>query len=151
MRIALVGLAVLSLALAALMLSGVCLRQDEFTSENTSRSVRTTKVAALPQLDAENLQDLVRHKGQQVSVKGKVHSTHLATSHKVFTLNLGPDWRTCFKVAIFQDAFGKWDGGVAGIKSLYEGQTVTVEGELRMYRDSPEIIVRVPSQIQVMK
>jgi len=151
MRIALVGLAVLSLALAALMLSGVCLRQDEFTSENKSRSVRTTQAAALPQLDAENLQGLVQHEGQQVSVKGKVHSTHLATSQKVFTLNLGPDWRTCFKVAIFQDAFGKWDGGVAGIKSLYEGQTVTVEGELRMYRDSPQIIVRVPSQIQVMK
>jgi hypothetical protein len=150
MRIALLGLAVLSLALAALMLSGVCLRQDEFTSENTSHSVRTTQ-AALPQLDAENLQDLVRHKGQQVSVKGKVHSTHLANSHKVFTLNLGPDWRTCFKVAIFQDAFGKWDDGVSGIKSMYEGQTVTVEGELGMYRDSPQIIVRVPSQIQVMK
>lgn len=151
MRIALLGLAVLSLALAGLMLSGACLRQDDFTSENKSRSVWTTQAAALPDLDAENLQGLLRHEGQQVSVKGKVYSTHLATSKKVFTLNLGPDWRTCFKVAIFQDAFGKWDGGVSGIKSMYEGQTVTVEGKLRMYRDSPEIIVRVPSQIQVMQ
>jgi hypothetical protein len=151
MRIALLGLTVLSLTLAGLMLSGVCLRQDEFTSENKSRSVRPMPPPALPPLDAENLQDLIRYKGQQVWVKGKVHSTHLANSHKVFTLNLGPDWRTCFTVAIFQDAFGKWDGGVAGIKSLYEGQTVTVEGELGMYRDSPQIIVRVPSQIQVMQ
>ena len=102
-------------------------------------------------MDAENLPGLVRYEGQQVSVKGKVHSTHLANSQKVFTLNLGPDWRTCFKVAIFQDAFGKWDGGVSGIKSMYEGQTVTVEGELRVYRGSPEVIVRVPSQIQVVK
>ena len=151
MRIALLSLTVLSLALAGLILSGACLQQDEFASENKSHSVRTAPAPALPQLDAENLQDLVRHEGQQVSVKGKVYSTHLANSHKVFTLNLGPDWRTCFKVAIFQDAFGKWDGGVSGIKSMYEGQTVTVEGELRMYRDSPEIIVRVPSQIQVMQ
>ena len=151
MRIALLSLTVLALALAGLILSGACLRQDEFTSENKSRSVRTTQAAALPQLDAENLQDLTQHEGQQVSVTGKVYSTHLANSQKVFMLNLGPDWHTCFKVTIFQDAFGKWDGGVAGIKSMYEGQTVTVEGELRMYRDSPEIIVRVPSQIQVVK
>ena len=156
MRTASRGLAALALTFAALLLSGMCPQQDEFTSENTIHSVRitqaaATQAAALPELDAENPQGLLQHEGQRVSVKGKVYSTHLATSKKVLTLNLGPDWRTCFKIAIFQDAFRKWDGGVAGLKSLYEGQTVTVEGELKKYRDSPEIIVRVPSQIQVMQ
>lgn len=142
---------VFSLALAVLLLLGVCLGQDDFQSENKSRSVRTPKAEALPQLDAEHLKELAQHEGRRVSVTGKVHSTHLANSEKVFTLNLGPNWRTCFKVAIFQDAFGKWDGGVSGITSMYEGKTVTVEGELGMYRGSPEIIVRVPSHIQVVE
>ena len=149
MRVFSLALAALAVALAVLMLPGVCLWQDDFTSENKSNSARTTTAVVLPQLDAENLEALARGKGQWVSVNGKVHSTHLTTSGKVFILNLGPDWRTCFKVAIFQDAFEKWDGGVSGIKSMYEGKTVTVEGALKIYQGSPEIIVRVPSQIQV--
>jgi len=142
---------VFSLALAVLMLLGGCLGQDDFTSENKSSTVPPTKAQALPQLDAVNLEALARHEGKWISVNGKVHSTHLANSGKVFTLNLGPDWQTCFKVAIFQDAFEKWDGEVSGIKSMYEAQMVTVEGELRMYRGNPEISARVPSQIQVVK
>jgi|ERR671924_2278931 hypothetical protein len=138
------------LALVVLMLLGGCRAQDDFTSENKSSSIRPTKAEALPQLDAGKLEDLARYEGKWVSVRGKVHSTHLANSKKVFTLNLGPDWRTCFKVAIFQDAFEKWDDEVSGIKSMYEGKTMTVEGELRMYRGNPEITVRVPSQIQVV-
>jgi hypothetical protein len=142
---------VLLLALAVLMLLGGCCGQDDFTSENKRSGVRPKKAEALLQLDAENLNELAQYERKWVSVRGKVHSTHLVNSKKVFRLNLGPDCRTCFKGVIFQDAFEKWDGEVSGIKSMYEGKTVTIEGELRMYQGSPEIIVRVPSQIQVVK
>jgi hypothetical protein len=101
-------------------------------------------------LDAKDVRALSAEEGKRVRVRGKVYSTHQAKSGKVFTLNFGPNWKTCFKVAIFQNSFGKWENGVKDIKTMYEGKTVVVEGEVKMYQGIPEVIVNVPSQVQVL-
>jgi hypothetical protein len=51
----------------------------------------------------------------------------------------------------FYDAFEKWDGGISGLKNMSGGKVIAIEGELRMYQGNPEIGVRVPAQIQVVK
>jgi hypothetical protein len=90
----------LLLALAVLVLSDMSPEQDDFISENTSSSVRPTKAEALPQVDALDLEALARREDKWISVRDKVHSTHLANSQKICTLNLGPNWQTCFNGVI---------------------------------------------------
>jgi hypothetical protein len=48
-------------------------------------------------------------------------------------------------------SFEKWDGGVPGLKNMYGGKVMAIECDLRMHQGNPEISVRVPSQIQVVK
>jgi len=48
-------------------------------------------------------------------------------------------------------SFETWDGGVSGLKNMYGGKVIAIEGELRIYQGYPEISVRVPSQIQGVK
>jgi hypothetical protein len=134
-----------SLLFVVLLLLGGCLGQNDFQSENQSSNIWPTTAEALLQLDTENLNELARYEGKWASVRGKIHSSHLANSEKVLTLNLGSNWQRWFKIAIFPDAFEKWGGGISSIKSLYEGRMVAVEGALRMYQGNPELTVRVPS------
>jgi hypothetical protein len=125
---------------------------DEFRSENQSRNVRPgaqgTKEPAKV-LRAEDVKELAALDGKSVSVQGKVHSIYVPDSKAVCVLNLGPDFKTCFKVTIFASAWEKWPDGLASIKKKYDKQTLTVEGRIRIYKDAPEIVVNVPSQIGV--
>jgi hypothetical protein len=98
-------------------------------------------------LDALDVDTLKKKDGERVTVKGKVYSTHLAQSGKVFTLNLGPNWKTCLKATIFKDDFEKWKGGTDDIKGAYEGKVVVIEGKVKLYQGSPEIVLNTPSQI----
>lgn len=102
-------------------------------------------------LDALDVEALKKKDGQRITGKGKVYSTHLAQSGRVFTLNLGPDWKTCFKAVIFRDDFEKWKDGADGIKTAYDGKTVVIEGKVKVYKGSPEIVVNTPSQIEVVQ
>ena len=116
----------------------------EYESENRSTSVHK------PVLDASNVPRLIVETGNNVIVKGKVESTHLRTSGQVFILNLGPDYRSCFKIKVFSNDFAKWSGGPDKLKRMYEGKRIGVDGKITIYEDSPEIKVNVPSQIRVL-
>jgi hypothetical protein len=100
-------------------------------------------------LDALDVEALSKKEDQRITVKGKVYSTHLARSGKVFTLNLGPNWKTCFKATVFKGDFEKWKGGTDGIKAAYEGKVVVIEGKVKMYQGSPEIVLNTPAQIDL--
>ena len=87
-------------------------------------------------LDALDLEALKKKDGERVSVKGKVYSTHMAQSGKVFTLNLGPNWKTCLKVSVFQGRLREVDGrdrrcegGLRGQGRRDRGQGETLPGQ----------------------
>lgn len=140
---------ILAAALTAAIAIGVAVASalmgdEEYESENRSTSVRN------PVLDASNVNQLISNKGKNVMVKGTVHSTHLTTSGKVFILNLGLDYKSCFRVKVFSSDFAKWDGGPDKLKSMYEGKRIGVEGEITIYDNLPEIKVNVPSKIRAL-
>ena len=104
----------------------------------------------LETIDALEVDALTKNEGKWVRVKGKIHSTHMAQSGKAFTLNVGPNWKTCFKAVVFQGDFDKWKNEADGIKAGYEGKLVVIEGKIKIYKGSPEIVVSTPSQIEVV-
>src|SRR5262245_51907451 len=67
--------------------------QGEYESENDASSVRP----APRKFEASDVKGIGAAVGGKVSVKGKVHSVYLSGSGKVAKLNLGPNYRTCFK------------------------------------------------------
>jgi len=103
------------------------------------------------ELDALDVETLKKKEGEQVVVKGKVYSTHMAQSGKAFTLNLGPNWKTCTKAVVFKDDFEKWKGGADGIQRSFEGKVVVIEGKIKLYQGSPEVVVNTPSQIELVR
>jgi hypothetical protein len=147
-----------ALFLAALSLTG-CNSSPEASGPSkggTQREKEEPKSApqvdrsrATDTLDALGVEALKKKEGERVSVKGKVYSTHLAQSGKAFTLNLGPNWKTCFKAVVFKHDFEKWNGGTDGMKTAYGGKVVVIEGKIKLYQGSPEIVLNTPSQIEL--
>ena len=81
-------------------------------------------------------------------VRGKVYDVFEAKSGKVINLNLGPDYKTCFKVVIFQSAFEKWTEGKPYFKNLVAKQ-IAVEGSIAEYMGMPQIVVNSPTQLRM--
>jgi hypothetical protein len=143
---------------------------DEFRSENRSRSVRPVLrgKADMPPATGKDRQDmrdrpeqaegevfraeqvaeLKGREGKTVRVRGKVHSIYVPDSGKLCILNLGPDHRSCFKVVIPASAWEKWPMGLGSIRQL-DKKNITVEGRIRLFQNLPEVVVTVPSQIAV--
>src|SRR5262245_15985507 len=99
-------------------------------------------------IDASEMAKLKELVGKEAVVKGKVHEVFVPASGNVAVLNLGPDFKTCFKVAIFKANFGKF-GGLDEIKKQFKDKKVQVEGKVELYREQPQIVVTVPSQLKV--
>lgn len=162
------------LAVCAAVAMGTCLvADDEFKSENDAKSVRgpdgkftqvkskdnpkaektekTEKTVPKEKGDAVAAEDVAKLKeldGKQATVQGKVFEVFLPKSGSVAILNFGKDHKTCFKVAIFKANFEKF-GGTDEIAKSYQGKTVTVEGQVKLYQGQPEIVATVPSQLKV--
>jgi hypothetical protein len=119
---------------------------EEYDSENKASSVRPSPRNRV--LEASDVRGIATAEGKKVTVKGKVHSVYLSRTKKVLKLNLGPNYRTCFTVAIFSESFIRWNGGTDGIRRSYDGRTIAVTGEVKLYQGQPEIIVRGPADIK---
>lgn len=134
---------------------------EKFLSENKANSVRppaadffvsmTTKAKAPDKdvLSADDVKKIEEKKDKEVSVKGKVYEVFLPKSGNIAILNFGKDNKKCFKAVIFKGDFEKFDGGAEGIKKKYTGKTVTVEGKVSIYQNTPQISVKTPSQFKV--
>ena len=102
---------------------------------------------AVETIDAAQVEKLKGMEGKTVKVRGKVHEVFVPKAGSVAVLNLGKDFKSCFKVAIPKASFGKF-GGLDEIKKAFDGKAVTVEGKVVLYREMPQIEATVPSQIK---
>lgn len=92
---------------------------------------------------AISAEDAAAHDGDEATVEGIVRNIHTAHSGSATFIDLDgvyPD--NPFTAVIFEDDMRKV-GDVSGL----QGRTVDVTGQIRMYRDRPEIIVSSRSQI----
>ena len=104
------------------------------------------EVAVLKSTDVDELKKL---EGKSAKVTGKVAEVYKAPGGSIVVLNFGKDIKKCFKVAIKKESFGSWEGGADGIDKLYADKTLTVVGQIVIYKDTPEIVGTNSKEITV--
>jgi hypothetical protein len=143
---------------------------DKFDSENKAQTTRPKSVlkdAQRPDLPykmspddlkgqtvtpAAEVKTLTGRDGKDALVDGTVASTFVPKGGKMLLLNLGKDYKNCFKVLIDDGDFAKWGTKKPEeIAKMYEGKRVVVGGWVSLYQDLPQIRVTLPSQLSVVE
>ena len=86
-----------------------------------------------------------KYYGQTVTVTGKIVATH--NSGKACFLNFHPNYKKYFTAVIFASDFGKFP---LNPESYYLDKDVKVTGLVKEYQGKPEIILKDPSQIEIV-
>lgn len=113
--------------------------------------ISAAEVKELAPLNALDVRGIAKREGEVVKVAGYVDSTYIPRGKSPIMLNMGEDHRSCFKVVIFNRAYDRWEGNEEAIAGMYEKQAVVVDGIVAIYNDLPQIVVTLPSEIQVIK
>lgn len=102
------------------------------------------------EIAADNLDEIKKHEGAFVVIKGTVVNSYMPKSGKVVFLNFSQDYRNSFTAVIFASDFKNFKSVNVNPATYYNGKTVKVEGIIKMYRGKPEIIVTTPKQIKIL-
>jgi micrococcal nuclease len=91
-------------------------------------------------------EDARRHEGEEIVVEGTIVRIHRA--EKVIHLNFHANWKRYLTLVIFVKDLPLFpaDPGKA-----YVGKKVRVRGEVKLYKDSPEMVVRDPANIKIIQ
>ena len=89
--------------------------------------------------------DASKHLGQTVTVKDIVSGIHTARSGSATFINMGGAYpNNAFTAVIFES-----DAAAVGDVSGLVGKTVGITGQIKLYKGTPEIVVKTKSQITV--
>ena len=86
-----------------------------------------------------------RHQGEEIVVEGKIVRTHRA--EKVIYLNFHPNWKRYLTLVIFVKDLPLFP---VDPETAYKGKKVRVRGEVKLYKDRPEMVVRDPENIKIV-
>ncbi|MGE5285084.1 MAG: thermonuclease family protein [Actinomycetota bacterium] len=86
-----------------------------------------------------------RHQGEEIVVEGTIVRTHRAK--EVLYLNFHSNWKRYLSLVIFVKDFPLFP---ADPVKAYRGRKVRVRGEVTLYKDRPEMVVRSPGDITVV-
>jgi micrococcal nuclease len=86
-----------------------------------------------------------RHRGEEIVVEGTIVRTHRA--EKVLYLNFHANWKRYLTLVIFVKDLPHFPGNPG---TAYKGKKVRVRGEVKLYKDRPEMVVRSPGDITVV-
>jgi DNA/RNA endonuclease YhcR with UshA esterase domain len=92
-------------------------------------------------------EDAAKHEGEAVTVEGKVFEVIVSGKGNAFLNFGGTNPNQEFAAVIFARAS---NSDFVNLK-LYEGKTVTVTGNIQLYRGKPEIIIKDSSLIKVVQ
>ena len=138
---------------------------DKFESENKangqaaageqspadSTSITAADAKKLKAVPAEEVSQLIKADGKDITVLGKVHSIYIPKSGSPVILNLGSDFKSCSKAVIDDRNFAKWKLTAKEIGALYEGQTLVIQGQVSLYKELPQVEINRPAQLRVVK
>lgn len=85
------------------------------------------------------------HVGQVVTVEGKIVRSY--DSGKVTLLNFDQDYHNTLTVVIFPSLYDQFPQPPA---RYFDGHTVRVTGEVKLYEGAPEIVIESASQIELL-
>ena len=86
-----------------------------------------------------------RHQGEEIVVEGTIVRTHRA--EKVMYLNFHANWKRYLTLVILVKDLPLFP---ADPEKAYRGKKVRVRGEVKLYKDRPEMAVRSPGDITVV-
>lgn len=87
-----------------------------------------------------------RYVGQEVTVEGRIVRVHRGKN--VLYLNFHSNWKKYVTVAILGKDLGRFPKDA---EKRYQGKVVRVRGEVALYRDRPEIVIRSPEAIRIVE
>ena len=90
-------------------------------------------------------EDAGRHQGEEIVVEGTIVRTHRA--EKVLYLNFHANWKRYLTLVIFVKDLPLFPGNP---ETIYRGKKVRVRGEVKLFKDRPEMVVRSPGDITVV-
>ena len=94
--------------------------------------------------------DAGKYVGQVKTVEGTIVRTYKCTKcrHKVIFLNFHDPYEGYFRAIIWEEDWNKFPFAP---EIYYKGKKVRVTGKIELYKGAPEIVVREPSQIEVVE
>lgn len=107
------------------------------TSGNQSKAFTTEVVS---------WRDAGRYYGQTRTVEGRIAAAH--NTGKVCFLNFDKNWKESFTIVIFASDFNKFKHSP---EVMFLNRTVRVTGLIKEYKGKPEIVVKNPKQIEIVK
>jgi len=116
-----------------------------FQISDTTDTIITEVSKTDKAVKAISWRDAGKYYGQTETVEGKIVASN--NTGKVCFLNFHKDWRRYFTAVIFASDFSKFP---AHPEEYYLNRTVRVKGLIKEYRGKPEIILKSPSQIEVI-
>ena len=123
---------------------------DEGELITAPRPARKVGEAAAPPsgpLEVVPWDEAHRHVGETIIIEGKIVNTYNHNNSIVF-LNFDNDWQDKFYVPVFDDAFP----GIPGRpETYYKNKTLRVTGKVTVHKGRPNIEVKDPAQIKVVK
>jgi endonuclease YncB( thermonuclease family) len=87
-----------------------------------------------------------RHEGEEIVVEGTIVRTHRA--EKVIYLNFHANWKRYLTLVIFVKDLPLFP---ADPEKAFRGRKVRVRGEVKLYKDRPEMTIRGPGDITVVQ
>jgi endonuclease YncB( thermonuclease family) len=107
--------------------------------QRTPQPVPPIRGAVIPWEEAH------RHGGEEIVVEGTIVRTHRA--EKVLYLNFHSNWKRYLTLVIFVKDLPLFPGNP---ETAYKGKRVRVRGEVKLYKDRPEMVVRDPGNIKIV-
>jgi len=108
-------------------------------------------LAEIPILDANNVEEIINHKGKIITIQGKVVKVAFSKDEKVRYLNFGDDFTKCFSAVIFSRHMKNFEKLNIEPTEFYKEKTVAITGKVKIFKDYPEIIVAKPGQIKILE
>jgi endonuclease YncB( thermonuclease family) len=87
-----------------------------------------------------------RHVGQEVVVEGTLVRVH--RGKKVLYFNFHPNWKKYLTVVVLGKDLRRFPKAP---EAFYKGKTVRVRGKVSIYKGRPEIVIRSPGAITILK
>ena len=90
--------------------------------------------------------------GKDVIVKGTVSSAEWSASGKVMNISFENTQESGMRAALFQKKKEEFDAAFGGdLAKALTGAKVRISGKLQEFRDKPEIVLNLPSQLTIVE
>jgi len=117
------------------------------TSEESNNDTSNLKWSEITGGEVVGACQAGKYKGENIIVEGEIVDTyHDRESNTVFLNFSKPYPNHCFNTVIFGSNLNKF---VEDPEDYYNNKTVRVKGEVKIYQEKPEIILKDPNQIEI--